>query len=130
MNINYLYMKKIMMIMVLGALMAYLVPATAQTFSSSRPDLGTSQSQQIMNGGAYDGTVYEPFSNTTPSEQSEVGAQYSPSRGSGPRKDFINPNNPGNQSNESPLGDAVWPLLAFALVFCGVIALRRKRETR
>ena len=27
----------------------------------------------------------------------------------------------------SPLGDGVWPLLLCAVVFCGVIALRRKR---
>ena len=30
----------------------------------------------------------------------------------------------------TPIGDAVLPLLAFALMFCGYIAIRRKREAR
>jgi len=32
----------------------------------------------------------------------------------------------GNQSDESPVGDAIIPLLLFALAFCGVIAFRRR----
>lgn len=54
---------------------------------------------------------------------------YSPAKApSGPRKGFIDPSNPGNQSNEFPIGDAVLPMLLCAVVFCGVIALRRKRS--
>ena len=129
--IMYKYMKKVMMIMVLGALVACLVPAQAQTFTPAKIDNQAIQSQQIMQtGAAYEGTVYEPFSNTTPSEQSEVGSGYSPARRAGAirKSGEWGTNQDGGEGDEgSPLGDGVWPLLLCAVVFCGVIALRRKR---
>ena len=82
--------------------------------------------QQIVGSAVYTGTVYEPFSATTPSEQSEVGSQYSPSKSTGPRKGFDIGGDAGQ--GPSPIGDAVLPMLLCAVVFCGVIALRRKRS--
>ena len=88
------------------------------------------QSHQIMSSGkTYNGTVYEPFSSVTPSEQSEVGTNQSGTKAKA-KRDFINPSDPGNQSNESPIGDAVLPLLLCAVAFCGVVTLRRKRQKR
>lgn len=101
----------------------------AQPFYATT-DNNAIQSQQLMPSGTnYEGAIYEPFDNTVPSEQSTVGASYSPGRASnGPRRGFEQPTNPGNQSNEFPLGDGVLPMLIMALAFGGAVYLRRRRE--
>ena len=120
-------MKKL--VLIIAILSVATGVATAQTFTPTKIDNPTIQSQQIMQpGAAYEGTVYEPFSNTTPSEQNEVGADYSPASRPGvqSRRGLIG--GPEDPAGPSPLGDGVWPLLLCAVVFCGVIALRRKRS--
>lgn len=107
----------------------------AQDFSARNyPAQQDFQSHQIITSGTnYNGTVYAPFDNTTPSEQSEVCASYSPAKApSGPRRN----NGPGwatdgpdaNQGKQFPVGEP-WVLLAFAAVFAGGIALRRRKRT-
>ena len=55
--------------------------ANAQNHTPNSANNGAIQSQQMMNSGAnYNGAVYEPFSNTTPSEQS--GSRLLPCQGS------------------------------------------------
>ena len=105
------------------------IAANAQFTNPNAVDHSAIQSQQIMSGGAYSGTVYEPFSTTTPSEQSELGAQYSPSRGAGPRKGFDTGAETG-QSEEYPIGDAVLPMLMMAVIFAGVVYYRRKKYVK
>ena len=107
--------------------------ANAQTYTPNSANNGAIQSQQIMNSGAaYDGTVYEPFSNTTPSEQSAVGADYSPAKApSGQRR----AGEWGQGLDEygrgpSPVGDAVLPLMVMAVAMGAVIAFRRKRAMK
>lgn len=89
------------------------------------------QSQQIMqNGQNHDGTIYAPFDNTMPSEQSS-----GPNKKGGVRKsdgddwnpdDFIlGPDTP--PANQSPVGEP-WVLAAFALLFAGVVYLRGKKK--
>ncbi len=102
----------------------------AQPFSGKPIETTPIQSQQIMSTGAnYNGTVYEPFDNTTPSEQSVVGASYSPAKAPDGRRFFPKPGEEG-QSEAYPIGDAMLPLLLMAVVFCGVIYLRRKRAAQ
>ena len=107
--------------------------ANAQSFSTNR-DQRVMPNQQVVGSAVYTGTVYEPFSSTTPSEQSYTPAQIP---GSGPRRNPIvtdddeegwtdKPDTGG--TNLSPIGDAVLPMLLCAAVFCGVIALRRRRS--
>lgn len=79
----------------------------------------------VMNSTRYSSPIYEPFSSTTPSELSEVGSNSGSHKGH-IRRGFDTPGEE-NQSNESPIGDALLPLLALALAFAGVIALRRRR---
>lgn len=104
------------------------IVAYAQTYHMPSPktDGGAIQSQQIMPTRNYNGTVYEPFSSVTPSEQSAVGAAYSPAQApGGPRRDKINgPDTP--PANESPIGEP-WIMAAFALLFAGAVALRRRK---
>lgn len=75
----------------------------------------------------YSSTIYEPFSNSVPSDQTEVGAEQSGAHKGNIRRGFINPSDPGDPSNDSPIGDALLPLLALALAFGAVTYLRRKR---
>ena len=106
----------------------------AQPFSGKPIENAPIQSQQIMTTGTkYNGTVYEPFNNTTPSEQSVVGASYSPAKApDGRRKigNFDDVPEVGEQENTYPIGDAMLPLLLMAVVFCGAIYFRRKRAAQ
>lgn len=36
---------------------------------------------------------------------------------------------PDNPGEPAPIGDVLWPLMLMALVFCGVVYLRRKKRT-
>lgn len=102
--------------------------AYAQNYSAPA-DNNAIQSHQIMSTGSnYNGTVYAPFDNTVPSEQSTVGASYSPGRAAnGPRRGFDKPTDPEGPSDGSPLGDGLLPLILMALAFGGFIYFRRKR---
>ena len=124
-------MKTKLYISILFCLVA--VSSWAQTFkntytpSANAQEYETFKSPQAMQTTAHDGTIYEPFSSTTPSDQSAVGeAQNSGYRPGQIRRDFDTGAETG-QSEEFPIGDAMLPLMLCALVFCGVIALRRKR---
>ena len=101
----------------------------AQTFAEPANN-NAIQSHQIMSSGSnYNGTVYAPFDNTVPSEQSTVGASYSPAKAPSPRRlgSFDESPEDDNQDEDYPLGDGLLPLLMMAATFCGVIAFRRKR---
>lgn len=114
-------------LIIIALLSAITISASAQQYSPASVTDPAIQSQQIMSGSAYNGTVYEPFSNSVPSEQSAVGSSYTPT--SRPRRSKENPGEPGiTDDNASPIGDAVLPLMLFAVAFGGVIAFRRRRE--
>ena len=83
------------------------------------------RSQQIMSSGSnYGGTVYKPFDNSTPSEQSEVGASYSPNKApGGPRRGFDIGGETG-KADEYPIGEP-WILAIFAAAFATGIAIKR-----
>lgn len=94
------------------------------------------QSHKILDsGGAYKGATYAPFDNTAPSEQSGYGPQRAPGKG-GVRKsdgddwnpdDFITgPDTPPGQ--QYPIGEP-WVLAIFALLFAGVLALRKTKKS-
>lgn len=81
------------------------------------------QSQQIMqNGQNHDGTIYAPFDNTMPSEQSS-GPNKAPGKGGNPKTFIGGP----DQTGPSPVGEP-WVLAAFALVFAGVVWLRGRKK--
>lgn len=82
----------------------------------------------MSSGSVYGGTVYAPFDNTTPSEQSNVGAQ-SPNRApGGPRRGFDIGAETG-RDEQYPVGEP-WILLLFAATFGGIMTLRRKNSTQ
>ena len=105
----------------------------AQTYNntyapSAQQEYEAIQSQQIMQANVHEGTIYEPFSTTTPSEQSAVGAaQSNSSTPHRARKGFDTGGETG-RADEYPLGDGMWPLMLCAVIFGGVIAFRRKKK--
>lgn len=115
-------------LIIIALLSAITISATAQQYSPASVTDPAIQSQQIMSGSAYNGTVYEPFSNSVPSEQSAVGSSYTPT--SRPRRSKENPGEPGvTDDTSSPLGEP-WVLAVFALAFGGIVFLRRRREAK
>lgn len=104
----------------------------AQPFSGKPIETTPIQSQQIMTTGTnYNGTVYEPFTTSAPSEYTAGGSteSYNPARAAGRRKGFDIGGETG-QANEYPIGDAILPLLLMAVVFSGAIYFRRKRAAQ
>ncbi len=71
---------------------------------------------------AYQGTVYEPFNDTPPSES---GNSNSGPKGISGRKNLAGGGDPGTQGG-SPVGEP-WILLLFAAVAAVVIRLRKKQ---
>ena len=105
--------------------------AYAQTFSQpTRLDNPTIQSQQLVKSGSgYNGTVYEPFSTAVPSERTGIGASYSPAQApGGPKRDKIDGGDT-KTSSQSPIGDAVLPLMAMLMVY-GVWCMVHRRRCR
>jgi hypothetical protein len=119
-------MRNKMMIMVLGALMVCLVPAAA---NGQPKEEWQSTSVLMPSGSNYSSQISEVGAAQVVSEAKTTTEVYSPAQApSGPRRDIINPSNPGNQANDFPVGDAVLPLLVMAMLFAGVVYTRRKKS--
>ena len=84
-----------------------------------------SSNRAVMNSQRYSSPIFEPFSNTTPSEQSEIGSN-SPKPSGNMRKGFDVGGDAGQ--GPSPIGDAVWPLVLALAVYSAVRVYRRKRR--
>ena len=120
-------MKKILVIMVLGALMACLVPATAQNTqdwqsTSTMKGAGSSLAPQVTAVGA---AGVGEMATTTSSNKAP----------GGPRRSFdggtyegggTNPGETGFQDPDSPIGDALLPLTLIACAYLIVRATRKR----
>ena len=120
-------MKRVIIIMVLGALMACLVPALAQNpqdwkSTSSMPSTGSTYAPQVTAVGA------PMITTTTTTTESYSPAKVGPRRNETYNDDDwgVNPQ-VGEGDEASPVGEP-WIMVAFALAFGGVIALRRRRR--
>ena len=85
------------------------------------------QSAQVMPTTGYNGTVYAPFDASAPSEQSAVGENNSSKPKGNVRRVKINGPDT-DPAKESPVGEP-WVLTTFALLFAGVVALRKRKNT-
>lgn len=92
---------------------------------SNRTGGATQSSSSVMQSGtsraAYQGTVYEPFNDTPPSES---GSGNNGPQGVSGRRNLAGGGDPGPQGG-SPVGEP-WILLLFAAVAAVVIRLRKK----
>ena len=112
-------MRKFMMIVVMVA--ALVLPTMAQQqewqSTSTMQGTGSSLAPQVTAVGA-----------SSVGDMATTTSSYSPAKASsGPRRGF-DLGGDTKPSEQSPIGDAVLPMLLCAAVFCGVIALRRKRS--
>ena len=123
-------MKKIILIMTIALVAAFALPTKAQSFGAEQPN-ATFQSTSTMTGS---GSTYS--SNPSLNEDgtaSYQGASYSPAGPRKAKKDGAGtpgtPSTPGQgqQENQFPLGDAMWPLLAMLAVYCAARVYRRRR---
>ena len=127
-------MKTKLYISILFCLVA--VSSWAQTFKNTYTPSGDAQeyeafkSPQIMQASAHEGTIYEPFSSATPSDQSAVGeAQNSAGRPGQIRRDFDTGAETG-QSDEFPIGDATLPMMLMGIAFAMFVYFRRKQTLK
>lgn len=110
------------------------IVASAQTYGRTyaprERECDVIQTQRIMTTGAnYNGTVYEPFSNVTPSEQSVVGSSNAAednNSGRHIRKGLIS--GPEDPFGPSPIGEP-WVLLLCAAVY-GVWCIYKRRKRK
>ena len=109
---------RIVMIFMAVALMALPAMAQQQEWKSTSALQGTGSTlaPQVTEVGAVSAA---DMGVTTMTES------YSPAKG--PRKGFGKPDDPGEQSDEFPIGDAVLPLLLMSMAFAGVIYFRKRR---
>ena len=109
--------------LILGFASVYALPV----YEYDAPSAPAFQSHKILDSGTiYKGTVYVPFDDAAPSDQSVVGRSYNPGhRTGGPKKGFGG--GPESGQGPSPIGEP-WILAAFAALFAGVIAWRRKAK--
>ena len=115
--------KKVFMMIVAATLMA--LPAAAQTFGANQAEQPNAafQSTSALTGS---GSSYSsnPTLNADGTASYE-GASYTPAKAPG------GPNRvPPTDHSNTPLGDAVLPLMLCALAFCAVTYLRRKKALK
>lgn len=103
-----------------------VVSAHAQTFSSRQDQTVSSVNSETMtSGSAYSGTVYEPFTTATPSEQAQQEPNRAPGHPGTIRRDL--PGGPESGQGPSPVGEP-WIMVLFAALFAGGIALKRRKK--
>jgi len=108
---------RIVMIIMAAALIA--LPTMAQDWQSTSVMQGS--------GSTYSPQVTEVGATSVVSEATTT-ESYSPAKApSGPRREFGKPTEE-LQSDESPLGDAVLPLMLMALAFGAYVAIRKRRQ--
>ena len=116
--------------------MALVLPGYAQQFrSSEQPSVQfQSTSSMVGSGSAYsstptigvNGTAYIPTSSPGKAHPGHIRKADSDRDGFDDETGL--PYTPDNTGIEQPLGDGVVPMLICAMLFAGIVVLRRKRE--
>ena len=85
----------------------------------------------VMNSTRYSSPIYEPFSNTTPSEQSEIGSGQSKPNGHIRKSgEWADTPEGGEQDEGSPIGDAVVPMVVLLGAYCAYRLVRRRKHVK
>ena len=111
-------MKKIVMIIMAVALIA--LPAMAQDWESTSSMQGS--------GSAYSSPVTAVGAAQAADMGTTTTVNYAPGRPGNIRKTLPGGTTEPGQSTDSPIGDAVLPLMLMAFAFVGYTAIRRKRQ--
>lgn len=116
-------MKRVLVLTYLTILTATL--AVAQTYGTQyKPGYETTNFDRMAGSGNYNdlapvGAMEVPSMATT-TYDNEIEIQTN-----GPRRGFLDPSDPGNQSTEFPVGEPL-VMLVFATLFAGAIAYRKR----
>ena len=128
------YRRSAMLILVL---IFFALQAEAQNFSSTSAYRSQNQNMQptitqSSDYQVYQSTIYEPFSNTAPSDRCEssgIGGRKNAAINGGNENDWGSNADGGEQENSYPLGDA-WSLLIFAAIGAGVIFIKQRKKLK
>lgn len=118
-------MRKIMILVVVLA--TFLLPSMAQNYEAQKPNSAFQSTSTMMGSGS------SLSSNPTINENGTASApSYAPAKaGSGSRKAGSLPGKPGKEDGDdgnTPIGDALLPLLLMSAAFGGVVYLRRRKS--
>ena len=110
---------KARMMMILMAVALIALPAMAQDWqsTSTMQGSGSAYSAQVTAVGAVEVTDMATTTET-----------YSPAQGPARQRRGFDTGADGGQSSDSPVGDAVLPLMLMALAFGGFIAFKRRKQ--
>lgn len=135
MSENYMYMKRLMMILMVAALVA--LPTMAQSFGSKRSVENDQQAAQSYTTEPFrstsamqtSGSAYSPNPTLGADGTASYGDEGSPTRNIRKMKmEDTNPGTPGSTGEKFPLGDAVLPLMLMALAYMGMRVFRARKR--
>ena len=109
-------------------LLFFTLQIGAQGFTSTSPyraerKVITDQSAQVDEYQSYKSTIYQPFSNSTDGDSNNYEGDVDTGEWGDPDIE-----NPGDQSNEYPLGEA-WVMLLFAAAAAATVTWRKRKVT-
>lgn len=146
-NANRLFYKALHIVVICILMCVGAMPLSAQIYSTAQgsryeasfpTEYGATQQNAYSaheaqaNYNSYQSTVYVPFDNTMPSENTSLYQSPSNSdagdRSNAPsnRRNLGGVGDPGNQSQESPVGEA-WVMLFFAAAAAVVVFVRQRK---
>ncbi len=118
-------MKNRFIILAVGILMVCLLPLEV----SAQQQEWQSTSSMQESGSRYSSKV-TPVGATGVGAMSSTTSSFAPAQApSGPRRVGSTELPDPNRSSDSPLGDAVLPLMLMAFAFSGILYLRRRKQT-
>jgi len=120
-------MKRMLFVFLIGSLCAALHAADFEPFAASVPATSmqsVNNSSYMTSGSAYSGTVYTVGASELNNAPSRPGQIRRGGPGTPTEESTYDPNNP----QFSPIGDALFPLLLFALAYGAWILTRRKKQ--
>ena len=109
-------------------LLFFTLQIGAQGFTSTSPyraerKVIIDQSAQVDEYQSYKSTIYQPFSNSTDGDSNDYEGDVDTGEWGDPTTE-----NPGNTSNQSPIGEP-WIMLLFAAAAAVTIAWRKRKVT-
>ena len=107
-------------------LLFFTLQIGAQGFTSTSPyraerKVITTQSAQVDEYQSYKSTIYQPFSNSTDGDSNDYEGDVDTGEWGDPTTE-----NPGNTSNQSPIGEP-WIMLFFAAAAAVTVAWRKRK---
>ena len=109
-------------------LLFFTLQIGAQGFTSTSPyraerKVITDQSAQVDEYQSYKSTIYQPFSNSTDGDSNDYEGDVDTGEWGDPTTA-----NPGNTSNQSPIGEP-WIMLLFAAAAAATVTWRKRKVT-